>query len=121
MSSTEKRKEVLAFIRGIVDAVKGNRELDGYLRPITNPENPQTSSNLTQGQVSFIEDAHWISDIYPEMRAIKTSAVEIEKSRLSLEGFAIKQSVQLVSALAKTKETKETSVVEKVRERVKSQ
>lgn len=116
-----KTRGITSFIKDIVDIIKGRDPLSGYLKPVLNPENPQTSSNLTLGQTNYCENAHWIADIYPEFKCMRESAKEIELTRLSYEGFGIKESVKLVQALSKSKETEKTSVIEKIKDKVKTQ
>jgi len=117
----EKTQRVLDIIGGLMDRIKGRNEIQSYLQPFLDPNNPQTTSNLTPGQVNYVQDTHWISEIYPEFSSMKKSSEHLLVTRISLEGFGVKESVKLVSALGKTKETKETSVIEKVKDKVKTQ
>ena len=115
---TEKRdpKDAMSRLKELVEIIKNRPDIKKRISLILNPDNPQSSTKLTNDQVNFIALAHYLgkakeSIFYP----LHEFAVEFEKSSLSLNGFGIESAIALEQAINEQKLLKTLKTDERTR------
>lgn len=92
-------EQKLAKFQKFLDTVRGKEE--AKLRPniILKPENPKTTSNLSDLQVDFVTNSFFIADYFPEfepMRQYATHYLEVNESK---DGWAVQKVIEHEQAL----------------------
>lgn len=92
-------KEKIFRLREVIEIVRGKE--DAKLRPniILNPENPKTTSNLTELQVDFVTNSYFIADYFPEFLPLKQYAGHYLEVNESKEGWAVQKIIEHEQAL----------------------
>lgn len=100
VSMKEFKEQVLDAVLNKIGKRKDTR---GRIAAILNPDNPETSSILTQTQHFFMANGQWIGSIYPHAKGLKTYADHIGLSSLSKEGKGLENAIKLETAVNTSK------------------
>jgi hypothetical protein len=91
----ERGQAMLALWRDMHDIVEGrDRDIKGRHKLFTNPDTPETSTNLTGGEVSMIANLLFVSNAIPELSVAGLFAHDYCNASLSRDGFAVRTSVE---------------------------
>lgn len=93
MSASDKMLKELKKLMAIFKGEPVKRDM------LLNPSNAQTSSFLTASQVSYVQDAFWLAEQYPEFEPLKQDAMQLLLTRLSYEGKGVMSTIDLMKAL----------------------
>lgn len=87
-------------LKTIIDVFKGRE--DAKIRPnmILNPENPLTTSNLSDDELSYINSAYFMAKYFPEANSMLVLADIELLSNLSKDGFAIQKIIDYEQAIS---------------------
>ncbi len=86
--------------KNFIDIVKGKVEVGSRLKPLLDPENLQTTTRLSQGEVDFVTDAHWLSLQWKVFEPLKQLAIEYCETVISEEGKGRKEAIEWIGALS---------------------
>lgn len=96
-------EEELNLVRKLIDMFKGKIEIGNRLRPLLNPENLQTTTRLSESEVSFVADAHWLANQWKVFEPLRDLANEICETNISAGGKGRQEAINFVSALTEGK------------------
>lgn len=92
--------------RKFIDAVRGRRDIKSKVSVITDPENLDTMSILTQGQVEFCSIAKWIAGVEEWggiFEGLDGYATSMKAHSISKRGKGREQAIQYVASLSESK------------------
>jgi hypothetical protein len=93
----------LNLFRQIWDMYKGKVEIGNRLRPLLNPENLQTMTRLTDSEVDFVSDAHWLANQWKVFEPLRDLAHEICETNISEAGKGRQEAINFIGALTEGK------------------
>ncbi len=89
--------------KGFLDVVKGKVDIRSRLDAILNPDNPQTSSRLSESEIDFVMDAYWLAKTFPVFKPLKDLADELLLTKISQQGLGRQEAIQFMSAMETSK------------------
>ncbi|MEM3629106.1 MAG: hypothetical protein QXE06_07020 [Candidatus Bathyarchaeia archaeon] len=92
-------EEELNLVRKLLDVFRGKIEIGNRLRPLLNPENLQTTSRLSESEVDFVTDAHWLANQWKVFEPLRDLANEFAETVISEGGKGRQEAINFVSAL----------------------
>jgi len=93
----------LNLFRQIWDMYKGKVEIGNRLRPLLNPENLQTTTRLSDSEVDFVSDAHWLANQWKVFEPLRDLAQEICETNISEAGKGRQEAINFIGALTEGK------------------
>ena len=78
---------------------------------MTNPENIQTGSRLSSGQVEYITDAFYINQMWPEFEPLKIHAEELAETMISHQGLGREEIIRYMGAISEAKLLEKLGIV----------
>jgi hypothetical protein len=95
--------EELNFVRKLLDIFRGKVEIGNRLRPLLNPENLQTTTRLSDSEVDFVSDAHWLANQWKVFEPLRDLANEICETNISEAGKGRQEAINFIGALTEGK------------------
>jgi len=112
----------LSLLERLLDIVRGKSDIRKQMSLILNPERPITTSNLSELQLDFVENAYWYAISYDELEPLKQDADFLLQASLSKGGFGILQTIEMVQSMTQTRiehaTVQEKGVAQKVKDKV---
>ena len=102
-AASEISDEELNLVRKLLDIFRGKVEIGNRLRPLLNPENLQTTTRLSESEVDFVSDAHWLANQWKVFEPLRDLANEICETNISEAGKGRQEAINFVSALTEGK------------------
>lgn len=96
-------EEDLNLLKRLFDVFRGKVEIGNRLRPLLNPENLQTTSRLSETQVDFVTDAHWLASQWKVFEPLRDLANELCETNISEGGKGRQEAISFVGALTEGK------------------
>ena len=96
-------EEDLNLVRKLLDIFRGKVEINNRLRPLLNPENLQTTTRLSDSEVDFVADAHWLANQWKVFEPLRDLAQEICETNISEAGKGRQEAISFMSALTEGK------------------
>jgi hypothetical protein len=95
--------EELNMVRKLLDIFRGKVEIGNRLRPLLNPENLQTTTRLSDSEVDFVSDAHWLANQWKVFEPLRDLAQEICETNISEAGKGRQEAINFIGALTEGK------------------
>ena len=95
--------EELNVVRKLLDIFRGKVEIGNRLRPLLNPENLQTTTRLSDSEVDFVSDAHWLANQWKVFEPLRDLAQEICETNISEAGKGRQEAINFIGALTEGK------------------
>ena len=95
--------EELNIVRKLLDIFRGKVEIGNRLRPLLNPENLQTTTRLSDSEVDFVSDAHWLANQWKVFEPLRDLAQEICETNISEAGKGRQEAINFIGALTEGK------------------
>jgi hypothetical protein len=97
--SLQEIKDKIMQFKEFVDVVRPRE--DPKIRPnlILNPENPLTTSNLSELEIEFITDSYFIAEQFPEFQPLKDYATLYLRACASKNGWAVDKVIEFEQAI----------------------
>ena len=95
--------EELNIVRKLLDIFRGKVEIGNRLRPLLNPENLQTTTRLSNSEVDFVADAHWLANQWKVFEPLRDLAQEICETNISEAGKGRQEAINFIGALTEGK------------------
>lgn len=96
-------EEDLNLIRKLLDVFRGKTEIGNRLKPLLNPENLQTTSRLSEVEVDFVTDCHWLASQWKVFEPLKQLADEFCETVISEGGKGRQEAISFIGALTEGK------------------
>jgi hypothetical protein len=96
---TEEDLRLLMRVAKAIHYLMGKEEITKQLKPLVNPDNLQTMSRLSDEQVDFVADAHWLASQWECFRPLKELADEICETEISTHGKGRQEVINFMGSL----------------------
>jgi hypothetical protein len=96
---TEEDLRLLMRVAKAIHYLMGKEEITKQLKPLVNPDNLQTMSRLSDVQVEFVADAHWLANQWKCFEPIRDLAHEICETEISTQGKGRQEVINFMGSL----------------------
>jgi len=96
---SEEDFKLLMRVAKAIQILMGKEEITKQLKPLVNPENLQTMSRLSDAQVDFVADAHWLANQWKCFEPLKELADEICETEISAQGKGRQEVINFIGSL----------------------
>jgi hypothetical protein len=96
---TEEDLRLLMRVAKAIHYLMGKEEITKQLKPLVNPDNLQTMSRLSDVQVEFVSDAHWLASQWRCFEPLRDLAHEICETEISTQGKGRQEVINFMGSL----------------------
>jgi hypothetical protein len=96
---TEEDLRLLMRVAKAIHYLMGKEEITKQLKPLVNPDNLQTMSRLSDVQVEFVSDAHWLASQWRCFEPLRDLAHEICETEISAQGKGRQEVINFMGSL----------------------
>jgi hypothetical protein len=96
---TDEDLQMLMRVAKAIHYLMGKEEITKQLKPLVNPENLQTMSRLSDAQVDFVADAHWLASQWRCFEPLRDLAHEICETEISTQGKGRQEVINFMGSL----------------------
>jgi len=96
---TDEDLRLLMRVAKAIHYLMGKEEITKQLKPLVNPDNLQTMSRLSDVQVEFVSDAHWLASQWRCFEPLRDLAHEICETEISTQGKGRQEVINFMGSL----------------------